>query len=63
MFTLFKLNLKFTLFIDMHCSLLNIWPTEAVSVIGGSLSHYSTLIRAGHLLLNYSPFHSTPAGL
>ena len=58
-----RLSFKFTLFIAMLCTWLNIQQLEAISIVLDILSYGFLLMNANHLLLHYFPFYSTPVGL
>ena len=57
------LSFKFTFSTVMLCTLLNILPPEAISIVLDPLSYAFLLISADHLLLHYFPCYSTPVGL
>ena len=56
-----RLSFKFTFFIAMLCTSLNIQQLEAIVL--DILSYGFLLMNANHLLLHYFPFYSTPVGL
>lgn len=58
-----QVEFKFSLFIVMLCTSLNIKQLEAISIVLDILSYEFLLMNANHLLLHYFPFYSTPVGL